>query len=267
MPFCHHCGNEIEREDTRYCPVCGKKIDPINRLSNEIPLREGLVNHLKQSIILIRQHPILLVPEFIVVIGAYIANQVFGHSAEYFHIYDWIWKWLGLDNSSLIKIVDIPDIPPGFWLLLLVFLFWAILFAGFSGLFTFLTLHMAWNGNKEENVSIRDSAFYVRSRLGKLFFASMVANIISLTIILIPAALFMYTVMVVDFTGIREGLSRGFKLYMDKIGTSLGLVILDSFFTYILEFVPYVGTYLRFIPTTVIVIASLDLYLNYKVTP
>lgn len=267
MPFCHHCGTEIEREDTRYCPVCGKKIDPISGLNNEIPIREGLVNHLKQSIILIRRHPILLFPELFAVIGTYAANQVLGRSAEYFNISDWIWKWLGLDSSTLIKIVDIPDIPPVFWLLPLVFLVWSILLAGISGLFTFLTLHMAWNGSKEENVKIRESAIYIRSRVGKLFLASIIANIFSLTIILLPAALFMYTVMVVDFTGIREGLSKGFKLYMDKVGTSLGLVILYFVLIIILGLVPYVGTFLRFIPSVVIEIASLDLYLNYKLIP
>ena len=46
----------------------------------------------------------------------------------------------------------------------------------------------------------------------------------ALTIILLPAVLFMYTIMVVDYSGIRDGLSKGFKLSVDNIGTSVGLV-------------------------------------------
>jgi len=76
--------------------------------------------------------------------------------------------------------------------------------------------------------------------------------------------MFMYGIMVVENTGIRNGLSGGFKLSLDKIGASVGLAVLFLILAIFLRTVPYVGEFLVFIPTVIIEIASLDLYMNYK---
>jgi hypothetical protein len=264
MPFCPHCGVEILTEDTRFCPACGYEINSYSTVSQDTLVREGLSNHLRHSVTLVRKHPILLLPEFMSVIFTYILNQALGRSVDYFNLYDWFAQWLGINGLSVTNIADFPEIPVGFWILPFAMLAWLILLVGISGLFTFLTVHMAWIGVKDGKVDIKDSAGYVRSRLGKLFLASVTANLFALTVIMFPAALFMYSVMVVDFTGIRGGLSQGFRLFLDRIGTSIGLIIIYYVLLFAFGYVPYIGTYLRFLPAAILEIASLDLYMNYK---
>ena len=266
MPFCPHCGIEIQTEDTRFCPACGKNIDSFSTTTIDIPVRKGIFSHLTFSAALVRQHPILLLPELIAVIATYIFSQALGRLTDYFNLGDWFYQWLGLNGSYLTNVADYSDIPSTFWLLPIAIFLWLILTVGISGLFTFLTVHMAWKGSKEESVDLRASSGYVRSRLGKLFLASVIANLFAVTIIMLPAAFFMYSVMVVDFVGIREGLSKGFKVSMDRIGTSIALILVYYVSIFVIGFVPYIGIYLRFLPSVIVEIAALDLYMNYKLS-
>ena len=82
--------------------------------------------------------------------------------------------------------------------------------------------------------------------------------------ILLPAVFFMYAIMVVDFSGIRNGLSKGFKLSVDNIGTSVGLILLYFIAIWLVGLVPRMGALLNFLPSVVFELAALNLYLNSK---
>jgi hypothetical protein len=261
MSYCPHCGVEIQIEETRFCPACGGQLDTSESDAN---IRKTLMSHLSYSTSLVRKHPILLIPELIAVIITYLLGQVVGRSAEYFNLSDWFSQWLGTNGSKITAVADYSDIPSSFWLIPIAVFLWILISAGVSGLFSFQTLHMAWRASTGEPVNLADSFNYLRSRLGKFFLAAIIANIFSLTFIMLPAALFMYSVMIVDFVGIREGLSKGFRVQMDRILSSIGLIILYYVSTFALGLIPVIGIYLRFLPSAIIEIASLDLYMNYK---
>jgi hypothetical protein len=266
MPFCPHCGIDIQTEETQFCPACGKPIDSLSTFTTDTPIRKGLSSHLTYTASLIKQHPILLLPELLAVFITHILGQALGRSVDYFNLSDWFYQWLGINGSTLTNIADYSDIPSTFWLLPIAIFLWLLITVGISGLFTFLTIHMAWRGSRDEPVDLQNSTGYVRSRLGKFFIAAIIANLFAVTIIMLPAALFMYSVMVVDFTGIREGLSKGFKVSMDRIGTSIGLIVIYYVSIFVIGYVPYIGTYLSFLPSVIVEIASLDLYMNYTLT-
>ena len=261
MSYCPHCGIEIQTEKSQFCPACGGQLDSSYADTN---IRKRLMSHLTYSSSLVSKHPVLLVPELVAVIITYALGQVFDRSADFLHLGDWFSQWLGINGSPLSTVADYSDIPSAFWLIPIAVLIWLIITVGVSGLLSFQTLHMAWRASKEEPVSLSDSFIYLRSRLGKFFIAAIIANLFSLTVIMLPAALFMYSVMIVDFVGIREGLSKGFRVQMDRILTSIGLIILYYVSSFALGLIPIIGTYLSFLPTAVIEIASLDLYLNHK---
>ena len=222
------------------------------------------MSHISYSSSLIRKNPVLLVPELIAVIITWLFGQILGSSFYYLNISEWFSEWLGSNGSTLTTVADYTDIPSAFWLLPVAILVWLIVTAGVSGLFSFQTLHMAFQATKDEPVNLSGSFNYLKSRLGKFFLASIIANIFALTFIMLPAALFMYSVMVVDFVGIREGLSKGFRVQMDRILTSIGLIILYYVSIFAVGLIPTIGTFLRFLPTAIIEIASLDIYMNLK---
>jgi len=257
MANCPKCGAEIQ-ENSNFCANCGYSIEtrPI--------IRKGLGNHLRFSFNFIRKHPIILLPEFLAGLVSYGLRRILGMVGESLNIRDFILKQLGVNGTRITAVSDIPDISPLFWILPIIIIIILLLISGVSGLFSFTTFHMVWDGHRTGNVEIGSSSRYTLSRIGKFFIASIIASLFSLTIILLPAAMFMYGIMVIENTGIRNGLSEGFKLSLNKIGASAGLVILFLILTLLSEAIPYVGEFLAFIPAVIVEIASLDLYMNYK---
>lgn len=257
MSYCPKCGAEIQ-ENAKFCASCGFFIEtrPI--------MRKGLVNHLRFSLRFIQTHPIIFIPEFLASIVTYGIRELFGMAGKSLNIRDYILKQLGVNGTKFTTVSDVPDIPPLFWILPIIIILLLLLIVGVSGLFSFTTYHMAWNGYRNEKMDLGSSSSYTLSHVGKFFIASIIANLFSLTIVLLPAAMFMFGIMVVENTGIRNGLSGGFRLSLDKIGASVGLAVLYLILALYLRTVPYVGEFLVFIPTVIIEIASLDLYMNYK---
>jgi hypothetical protein len=262
MSYCPHCGIEIRTEDNRFCPACGRPLDPANKLIHTN--RRSLMSHLSYAISLVSKNPILLVPELIAVLITYLFGQALGSSFNYLNLNEWFSEWLGMNESTLVNITDYTDIPSAFWLLPIAIIFWLIVTAGVSGLFSFQTLYMASKAISDEKVNLMDSSNYLRPHLRKFFLASIIANLFALTIIMLPAALFMYSVMVVESVGIREGLSKGFRVQLDRVMTSIGLIILFYVSIFGIGLLPTLGPFLRFIPSAVIEITSLDIYMNHK---
>jgi hypothetical protein len=263
MPFCPFCQNEVI-ENVKYCSRCGQQLNLIENDALTKQKRRGLFNHTKYSLSFIKNNPIILIPEFITVVVSWGIFRLLGESFLWFNFDDLFRDYLGINTSPFISVSYTNDISTLFWILPIVMMLVLITVTGISGLFTFLTFHMAWERTQGNNINFRDSVSYVKSRFGKFFLASIVASALALTIILLPAVLFMYTIMVVDYSGIRDGLSKGFKLSVDNIGTSVGLVFFYVIAIWLVGLVPIIGTFLRFLPTVVFELATLDLYLNSK---
>ena len=149
MPFCPFCQNEVD-ENVKYCPQCGKQLNLIENDTSAIQ-RRGLVNHTKYSLSFIKNNPIILIPEFISGIVTWGIFRLLGESFTWFNLQDRILDFLGTNTSPIITVSYPNNIPTLFWILPIVMIFALMIIAGISGLFTFLTFHMAWErtqGNK-----------------------------------------------------------------------------------------------------------------------
>ena len=148
-----------------------------------------------------------------------------------------------------------------FGLIIIVGMFFVI---GISGLFTFATIKMIKDLYNGDSTSLSSAFLYMRNRLGYLFLGSIIANIFALTLILLPVTFFTYVIMVVDEAGIRESLSKGFKLYLDNFLASIAIVILYYICQTLVGYIPYISKQVFSIPSGVIVAAALDMYVNRK---
>jgi hypothetical protein len=69
---------------------------------------------------------------------------------------------------------------------------------------------------------------------------------------------------VLDSTGIREGLSRGFSVSMKRLGATVALIILFYITRTLVGYVPYISDILISIPTTITTVILIDIYLSSK---
>jgi hypothetical protein len=128
-----------------------------------------------------------------------------------------------------------------------------------------MTVDIARCDYNDQNPSLKKSFNYAKGRLGKFFLAALIMNLLATTIILLPASFYMYVIMVVDETGIREALSKGFNLSVSRIKTSVGLILLlAAIFMFSIQ-IPYFSDIVRTAFSTFIIIAAVDLYESYKV--
>ena len=261
MPHCPFCQNEVD-DEVIFCPHCGKQLNLIQKSITSDPKRKGLYNHIKYSITFILKNPIIILPELVATLVTWGTFRLLGESFTWFNLEDLLLSYLGIDNNPIFSVSYASSFPTVLWLLPVVLILVLVIVTGVSGLFTFLTIHMAWEKIQNRKIDIGTSLSYLKPRLGRFFLASIVANVFGLTMILIPAAIFMYAVMVVDDTGIRSGLTKGFKLSLDNIGSSVGLVLSYYIALWLVGMVPRIGTFLRFIPPLVFELAALDLFLN-----
>jgi len=261
MSFCPFCQNEVN-ENGKYCSRCGQQLNLNENDRSVEQKRRGLLNHTKYSLSFIKNNPIILIPEFTMGVVSWGIFRLLSESFIWFNLDDLFRDYLGINTSPFISVSYTNDISTLFWILPIVMMVVLFVVTGVSGLFTFLTFHMAWERTQDNKIDFRDSVSYVKSRFGKYFLASIVASALALTLILLPAVLFMYAIMVVDCSGIRDGLSKGFKLSVDNIGTSVGLVFFYFIAIWLVSLVPVIGTFLGFLPAVVFELAALDLYLN-----
>jgi small-conductance mechanosensitive channel len=77
-----------------------------------------------------------------------------------------------------------------------------------------------------------------------------------------PAVIFMCCIMVAEETGIRNGIGSGFKLSLDKLGTSVGYVVLYLVVAFGCVFLPLGGGLVKAFFLTVLVVVAYDIYYN-----
>ncbi len=259
MPYCPHCGREVP-EDAKYCESCGEAI-----ISNlEQSKEKELIEHIKTGIGFTFSHPMVFLPEALA--GLWNTGMTWGFGAilDLFDMESWYDQYYPQMVTASNQVNEYMDIPPGFWSFMFVVLLLGIVWVSVSGMFTFASVHMIWSGYNREDMSAAGSFKYVLGRFGKLFLAALMGNLLAITIILIPAVLFMYAVMVVDGTGIRDGLSKGFSLSLKRIVPSIALIVLYYVAKMACGYIPYVGDMVFAVPATVVTVVFVDLYISSK---
>jgi hypothetical protein len=266
MPFCPNCGKEAP-EEAVFCERCGEKIPDLRSEGVGVewtPHRRGLANHLRAALSLLREKPIVFVPEVVGAIVSMALSRIWGVVGRPTGMLDLWDDYLNPDWGVITVANGYLDAPPEFWSTLFQYMVGGFLFLivldMVSKLFTFATIDMARDAYLENDVGLGRTAGYVRSRLGLFLVAGVVSLLIQFTFVLIPLSILFFVVLVVEDTGIRAALSKGFRLGIDNFGTVTGLIILWIVSFLLFSMIPYVSEVARAIPGVVLYVALIDLY-------
>ena len=252
MTQCPKC-NENNPENSKFCVYCGHKIqEPTEK-------RTQYKENLQHAFTLLTSTPILFIPEILAALFEETLTYSFTLLGDIFNIENLRHLFENQVTTVSSNTQDYSEYPPEFWYFgagVFVLLF---LYAIVSGFFTVTAVHMIWSGINNEEVSLMSSVKYVFSRLGHVLFALLIGTVFSVTIILIPAVVLMYVIMVVDGTGIREGLSKGFSISLQRLGISVLIVVMYLGLSFAFDYIPVVGNVLFAIPSTIITASLVDL--------
>ena len=266
MPFCPNCGKEAPEEAT-FCERCGEKIPELKTMGVGVewtPPRRGMVSHLRAALGLLKEKPIIFVPEVIGAIVSMVLTRLWGLVGRPTGMLDLWDDYVGGDWGVLTVAYGYPDIPPDFWGSLFQYMVGSLLFVLvidlISKLFTFATIDIARDAYLENEVDLGRTAGYVRSRIGLFLVAAFVGLLVQATFILIPLSILYLVVLVVDDTGIRAALSKGFKLGIENFGTVTGMMVLWIISFILFDMIPYVSEVARVIPGVILYVALIDLH-------
>ena len=261
MPYCPHCKSEISEKDY-YCNSCGRQLDEFIDSPPTEP-RRGLSQNLDYALKFVLDNPIVLIPEVISGILSILFMGAWGFYVDSSGILERLGEYSGY-QTKVLYFVDSSSLL-GDALFIIFSLFGVLLIiGGISGLFTFTTVSIIWDRYTGGSGGMREASGKVFGKVGKLFFAAVITNLLSLTIILIPASIFTYVVMVVEETGFRDGLSQGFRFSINRVSASITIVFIYGILRVLIEMIPIVGQYITGMSSAFIMVVIVDMYLGYK---
>jgi hypothetical protein len=133
-----------------------------------------------------------------------------------------------------------------------------------SFILNFAAIDMARDAYTNETLDMGRSFSYAAGRFLTFFLASIVAGILSITIILIPIAMLMMVIIVVEETGIVDALSLAFGVLGRDLG-DIVVILLVAIISYaVLGWVPLIGGLLTSGFSIVLDLAFIDIYDNYR---
>lgn len=235
MPFCPNCGIEFEG-DPAFCPSCGHSL----KSSGGRPSRETgdarAGDHLSLGFNLALAKPMVFAP---VIIGGLISSAIR------------VWGRQPLSQSGFVPVVLIGSLI-------------SIVGAVVSFILNFATIDMARDAYMDEPLDLGRSFSYAAGRIVTFFIASIVAGILSITIILIPVAILMMVIIVMDETGIVDALGRAFGVLGKDLGDIIVILIVAIIGYAILGWVPLIGGLLTSCFSVVLDLAFINVYDHYQ---
>ncbi|GAF97134.1 unnamed protein product [marine sediment metagenome] len=222
-------------EGENYCPACGQRLSEggegrVRRLSDR-----RAVDHLSLGFNLAMARPMVFAP---VLLGGIISIVIdnFGGGTG----------------------------PPSF----APILFFASIVSMVGSIITFVlnfaTVDMARDAYMNQPLDLGRSFNYALGRIVTFFFASIVRVLMSLTIILIPAASLMTVIIVMDETGIMNAISQAFSVLTRDLGDVIIIVVVSIVGYVLLGWAPMVGGLLTACFGVIIDLAFIDVYHHYK---
>ena len=123
--------------------------------------------------------------------------------------------------------------------------------------------------------NLNKSLNLVMSRLGNLIVAAIIAAICSITIILIPVALFLAAIAIIEGTDAVESTKEAFNFVIKNLGEVILFVIivvvLSIVFSFVFGFIPVIGAYLgsiiQWLVNVIFTVAAVKFYLTLKQAP
>ena len=245
MPRCPRCGEELP-DGASFCTSCGFSLGGTDEGRSS---REGATDHLRFGFQLASEKPMVFVPALL---GS-IISMVISNFTRFS---------LGIHRLSLGQMW-----PGALSYPVSLFLVGGLLsLVGFvvSYILFFASIDMSRDAYFDSPLNLSGSVNYVIGRIGLFIVASIVGAFLSITIILIPVALLMFVVMVVDEAGVGHSLPRAFSVVRGELGDVIILLVVSIVGSIILGFVPYISDLLVSALEVIIGLAFIDLYYLYK---
>ncbi len=231
MPFCPKCGIEFEG-DPAFCPSCGQSL----RETGGRPAQGGgdarAGDHLSLGFNIAMANPMVFAP---VIIGGLISSAIR------------VWGRQPLSQSGFVPVVLIGSLI-------------SIVGAVVSFIFNFAAIDMARVAYSNEPLDLGSSFSYASGRIVTFFVASIVAGILSITLVLIPIAILMMVIIVVDETGIVDALSQAFEVLSRDLRDIVVILVVAIIGYAALGWVPLVGGLLTAGFSLVLDLAFIDIY-------
>ncbi|MGQ9679671.1 MAG: hypothetical protein ACUVV4_02750 [Candidatus Bathyarchaeia archaeon] len=126
------------------------------------------------------------------------------------------------------------------------------------------SLDMSRDAYLDRQLDLGESVRYVLSRLGTLIVASIIGVVFSATIILIPVAILMFVIIVVDEESIGASISKSFSVLGERLGDIIIILLVAIVGDVILGLIPLIGELLSSCLKVIVGISFIALYFNYK---
>jgi len=255
MAFCPSCGKD-GRNDDEFCKSCchdlrpgAKKVEEAIEEAVESFKKANAGQALSQAFDIISRTPVVLIPALIGAIVPFLIDVTTS-----------ILVLGGFVGTGFFPYLFTPAVF-GTVILLAV--------AGIIGLFVsfvmfFASLDMSRDAYHGEPLSVSASVRYVIGRLGTFIVAAIIGAVLSVTVILIPIAILMFVIMVVDETGISDAISKSFKVAGDRLGDIIILFVVAIVVGAVLGLVPVISSLLTASWYVLMGLAFMHLYFNYK---
>jgi hypothetical protein len=188
---------------------------------------------------------------------------------------------ISLKNPTLFLPALAPIIIGIIFDIIALFTFWYVLLVGsliayiVGAVACFIIVDMANDILNNRPADLTKSLNAVLGRFGTLILAAIIAAIFSITIILLPIALFLITITVVDNVDALEGTKRSFDFALNNLKETvifmIIVVVVQIIFSVVLSLIPIVGPFLASIISwcliVIFLVASVRFYLTLRALP
>lgn len=153
--------------------------------------------------------------------------------------------------------------------------YWVGLFIAFilGWLALFVTVDMSNDAAKQQTPDLNRSLNAVTSRFGDLFLSALIAAVLAITVVLLPVALFIVVITVVEKTDAAEGTRRAFDFILKNLGEVIIFIIFViaiAIVALVFSLIPFVGVFLgaiiRWFLVAYFVVSSVFFYLSLRQT-
>lgn len=292
MPYCPRCGLEVS-DEAAHCPRCGTEIQ--YRKAAAEPERRGTVEHLKYSVKLAREKPMVFSPSLVELVIAFVNQRILESWTVYNDFIDALLDYL----YSQTGVSPVSYVSTGFEFDYTRFISWVpaalIGLSLLSWMASLASIRASWRAVRGEEPMFQESFLYVGRRILRFVYASIImtaffvlASGVAVTPLIFSesmwggsASIVFFVVMVgvmavvilaaptfIVMIGEDErfvpSLRKTLRFTRGSFWTYVGLGILLAIMAFGLSLVPIVGYYLTFIMGAIGNIAIIDLYNHYK---
>jgi hypothetical protein len=250
VPYCPRCGNEVG-EDEAYCKNCGENLRETGGrwgTSDQV----GAMDHLTLGFRLASEKPMVFAPA---IIGGIISILISAISRGSSGLLSGLF-WHGWRST--------PYSPGMFSSLFPLLGLLSLVSAIISYILNFASIDMSRDAYLNEPLDLMGSVNYVLRRILTFIVASIIGAIMSITIILIPAVILMFVILVIDETGIGDAISKSFGVLSRDLGDIIIILVVAIIGSIVLGIVPFLGSLLTACLNVIIGLSFIDIYFQYK---